>query len=92
MAIYSSVEFDPTTVDPTTVTLAGATVALRGQANWLAHEEDVDGDGLLDLVCHVETKFLDEDLDAGEVCLTGATFDGEQIQGCDLVILVPDHQ
>jgi hypothetical protein len=48
VGILSSVDFDATQVDPDTVALAGAGVAIRGKGNGLlAHEEDVNGDGLI---------------------------------------------
>ena len=56
----------------------------------LAHKEDVNGDELLDLVCQVETESLALDLEFGEVCLTGKTTDSQKIEGCDLVVIVPN--
>ena len=47
-------------VDPDTVELAGAGVEVRGKSNkYMAHEEDVDGDELVDLVVQVATENLD---------------------------------
>ena len=47
VAILSSADFDATTVDPYTVTLAGAEVSLKGKAQTpMASVEDVNGDGL----------------------------------------------
>jgi hypothetical protein len=89
VAIFSTEEFDATMIDPATISLAGAQVAVRGKGKSLAHEEDVNGDGLLDLVCKVETESLDEEIDAGVVCLTGETFLGEQFEGCDFILIVP---
>jgi hypothetical protein len=90
VAILSSEEFDATTVDPETVTLAGAGVAIRGKGNkYLSSEEDVDGDGLLDLSLKVETENLDEDLLDGYAILEGATYDGESIEGYDEITIVP---
>jgi hypothetical protein len=43
-------------VNPDTITLAGARVRMIGKANAAqCHAEDVNRDGLPDLVCHVET-------------------------------------
>ena len=89
VAIFSSPELDATTIDPTTVELGGATVAVRGKGNSLAHEEDVDGDGLLDLVVQVETTGFDEIGEDGVVILTAETTDGTQITGSDVVVIVP---
>ncbi len=89
VAIFSSVDFDATTVDPLTVPLAGAGVKLRGKGTPMASKQDVNGDGLLDLVVHVETAGLT--LTEGDVVavLEGQTFGGVAIQGVDTVRTVP---
>ncbi|MHC4474524.1 MAG: NosD domain-containing protein [Planctomycetota bacterium] len=91
VAILSSQEFDATTVDPDTVELAGADVAVRGKSNkYMAHEEDVNADGLVDLVTQVATQNLDPgQFQDGSAVLTGATYDGQQITGTDEVTIVP---
>jgi len=91
VAILSSLEFDALTVDPETVTLAGAGVAVRGKGNkLLASEEDVDGDGLLDLSLKVETENLDPGtFQDGYAILEGATYDGDPIEGYDEITIVP---
>jgi hypothetical protein len=91
VAILSSDTFDANTVDPDTVELAGADVAVRGKGNkLLAHEEDVNDDGLMDLVCQVETENLDpEQLQEGYAILTGSTYDGQAIEGSDEITIVP---
>ena len=91
VAILSSETFDATNVDPDTVALEGAGVAVRGKGNkFLAHEEDVDGDGRLDLVCQVETENFDPDaFQDGYGWLTGTTYDGEDIEGFDEITIVP---
>lgn len=90
-AILSSDDFDATTVDPDTVELAGAAVAVRGKSNkYMAHQEDVNGDGLLDLVCHVATENLDPNsLQDGYAVLVGSTYDGQEITGKDEITIVP---
>jgi hypothetical protein len=92
VAILSSEDFDATTVDPTSVELAGANVAVRGKGNSMAHEEDVNGDGLVDLVVQVETQSFDDLGAGGTVELTGTTFGGEDIVGYDEVVIVPPDQ
>ncbi len=89
VAIFSSPEFEATQVDPTSVFLAGAGVAVRGKGKLMAHEEDVNGDGLVDLVVQVETQGFDDLGAGGTVELTGITFGGENIVGYDEVIIVP---
>ena len=89
VAILSSATFDATTVNPTTVTLAGASVAFRGRGTPISSAQDVNGDGLLDLVVHVSTEALqlsDEDTNA---TLLGQTYGGQFITGTDSVRIVP---
>jgi len=92
VAILSSADFDATIeVDRDTVELAGAGVAVRGKNNkLLAHEEDVNDDGLLDLVCQVETENLDPGtFQDGYAVLTGKTIGGQDIEGMDEITIVP---
>lgn len=91
VAILSTADFDATTVLPETVSLAGSGVAVRGKGNkLLAHEEDVNGDGLTDLVVKVETENLDPGtFQDGLATLTGQTSDGVQFEGSDEIIIVP---
>jgi len=91
VAILSTADFDATTVDPGTVTLGGFGVALRGKASKLmAHEEDVNGDGLIDLVVQVETENFDESsFQDGSVVLEGETYGGKPIRGSDEITIVP---
>jgi len=89
VAILTTDSFDAADVDWTTVELAGAGVALRGKSNWLAHFEDVDGDGDDDLLVQVETDTGSAWL-PGEVELTGQTWAGIPIHGSDTVILKPE--
>lgn len=91
VAILSEEGFDATQVDPATVEVAGAGVAVRGkQLKVMAHNEDVDGDGLVDMLVQVETSELDpEALAAGYAEVTGMTYGGEQFEGRDEVVLVP---
>ena len=93
-------EFDATTVDPSTVELAGASVVKRGKGNkFMAHEQDVNGDGLLDLVVQVAIDDIDvsllQEVEEDDVIyiyapLTGRTYGGEDIvEGWDEIIIVP---
>ncbi|MBN2592819.1 MAG: hypothetical protein JXA81_04865 [Sedimentisphaerales bacterium] len=90
VAILSSEDFDATTVDPATVELAGAGVAYWDIFDiFLACERDVNRDGLVDLFCRVEIK----DIDPGQIVdgyafLSGSTYDGQEIEGSDEVILI----
>ena len=69
VAILSTADFDATTLNAENIFLAGLGVRVRGKGNkYLASEEDVNGDGLIDLVVKVET----ENLDPGEFADGGA--------------------
>jgi hypothetical protein len=90
VAILSNPTFDAQRVDPATVTLAGAHVALKGKADkYMIAFQDVNGDGLLDLIVHVDTTALQ--LSAGDTraVLEGKTYDGVCIRGTDTVRIVP---
>jgi hypothetical protein len=94
VAIFSSSVFDATQVDPATVQLASGRVGLRGKSidNYMAACEDVDGDGLMDLVVHVETSALALSLTDVEASLIGSTFDGREIEGKDSVRVVQEGE
>ncbi len=89
VAILSTAAFDAARVEPLTVTLAGASVALKGKDTPMASLVDVNGDGLLDLVVHVSTEALQ--LSAGDTTavVEGSTRDGFTIKGSDSVRIVP---
>jgi hypothetical protein len=90
VAVLSSATFDATQIDPATVSLAGASIKLVGKSDkFLAHYEDVNGDGLLDLVCQVLTE--DFSIEPGETTASfeAATYDGIPVWGEDSVCIVP---
>jgi hypothetical protein len=82
VAVLTTDDFDASTVDPDTVLFAGAQ-----PVRWTL--EDVDGDGDLDLLFHFKTQELDLDEDSTEATLTGETSDEMQIEGTDMVNIVP---
>lgn len=88
VAIFSTADFDATNVDPTTVTLAGASVKLKGKGTSMASFEDVNGDGLEDIMVHVDTTALELTLGDMEAILEGETFDGVSIRGVDTVRII----
>jgi len=92
VALLSSASFDALTVDPDTISLAGARVKMVGKSNRsLCHGEDINGDGRNDLVCHVETaQFMIEEGETLAV-LEARTFDGRAVRGEDGVRIVPDE-
>lgn len=89
VAILSSVTFDALSVDPSTVTLAGAAVRLIGKVDkWSCSAEDVNGDGLPDLVCHVSTAELVIQPGDTSAILEATTFSGDRIRGVDSIRVV----
>jgi hypothetical protein len=88
VAILSSATFDATTVDPTTVTLASATVKLKGQGTPMSSFEEVNNDGRQDLVVHVLTSALQLSTTDSQAVLRGQTYSGIWIQGSDSVRIV----
>jgi len=89
VAILSTPTFDAGTVDPVSVTLAGALVKLKGKGTPMASLQDVNNDGLLDLVVHVSTEALVLSETDTAAVLDGLTFDGKAITGTDSVRIVP---
>lgn len=88
VAILSTATFDATTVDPLSLTLAGAQVELKGKGTPMVSFEDVNGDGLLDLVAHVSTEALQLTENDTQAVLKGQTFAGELISGTDSIRIV----
>jgi hypothetical protein len=91
VAVFSSQSFDATDIDPETVTLAGAGVAVKGEhGKLMAHPEDVDGDGLLDMMLHFPVQELDPaEMQDGFAVLRGTTYGGETFEGSDVIVLRP---
>jgi hypothetical protein len=89
VAILSSASFDATTVDPLTVTLASAPVKLKGSGTPQVLVQDVNGDGRLDLVIHIQTEALQLSANDTQAVLEAETFGGTAIVGTDLVRIVP---
>lgn len=82
VAILGSANFNVSTINPSTIVYAGA------PANYCA-QEDVNGDGFLDLVCHFSTQALviaSTDFNANGCAvtnLTGNLLDGIPFSGSD---------
>jgi hypothetical protein len=88
VAILTTTDFDATTVDPATVCFGDAETPVQRdctEAHGTGHPKDVDGDSDLDLLLHYETQQTGIDLGDTQACLTGQTFGGVSIEGCDSV-------
>ena len=89
VAILSTKSFDARTVNPTSVSIAGAQVKVKGKGTPMATLQDVNGDGLVDLVVHVSTEALELTAGATRAFLEAKTFGGTPIIGSDWVRIVP---
>jgi hypothetical protein len=84
VAIISTSTFDATTVDRASVTFGPI-----GAKSVSSSLENVNGDGLLDLVLHFRTQQTGIHANDVQACLTGQTGTGMSIQGCDSIRIVP---
>lgn len=82
VAILSTVDFDVADIDVDSVMFGpnGAT-----ESHGKAHLEDVNDDGLDDLVLHFKTQDSGIGKDDIEACVVGFTLDGTAIEGCDII-------
>lgn len=87
VAILSAEHFDATTVDHTTVLFEGANETHRSGKNkeMTRHEEDVNGDGLTDLMFHFRQNETSLTCESTEAALTGRTFNGDFLIGTDSI-------
>ncbi len=89
VAVFGSASFDATSIDLSTVTFANAQVATKRSGAYLYAIEDVNGDGIADVVLHVYTQDLVLSDNATEAVLDGWTNAGRPFRGTDLVRVVP---
>ena len=87
VAVLGTPTFDPADVDPGTVCFGDAEEPDQRDCSIASMPvmEDVNGDGILDLVLRFETPETGIDLGDTQACLTGQTFGGVSIEGCDSV-------
>jgi hypothetical protein len=89
VAILSTSDFDAASVDPKTVTLAGAPVKEKKKGDPMASLEDINGDDYQDLVVNIDTQQLELNEGDTQADLVGQTYDGAPIKGVDTVKIVP---
>ncbi len=88
VVIFSTSTFDARTIDPTTVILAGAPVKLKGNGTTMSSFQDVNNDGLPDLVAQVSTEALQLSSTDQTADLVGYTFDNTLVTGSDRVRVI----
>jgi hypothetical protein len=88
VTIFGSADFDSGTIDPYTVYLDGAVVRVKGKSGNAGSLEDVNDDGVLDLVIQIIDDGVNSTGDT-TATLTGQTFDGVSIEGSDSICIRP---
>lgn len=88
VALLSGVAFNAMDIDPATVTF-GVSGRESSLSKCGSSGQDVNGDGLLDLVCHFENQAAGFDYDSVEGIARGKTRDGMAFEGRGLLKVVP---
>ncbi len=89
VSILGSSDFDVSEIDALSLTFDGLAVRVRGKRGPLCSQEDSNGDGYPDLVCHFEddAEYWAGGGDTGTV--TGVLYDGTEFEGSDSICIVP---
>lgn len=88
VAILGSASLDVNDIDPSTVTLEGAGLRLKGKSGNYGSLEDVNGDTYVDLVVHISDFTVDSG--ATTATLTGYLWNGAFFWGTDEILIVQE--
>jgi uncharacterized delta-60 repeat protein len=89
VAILTTDAFDAASVDPASVCFGSANDPTKRdctEKHGTGHLQDVNGDARPDLLMHYETQQTGIRPGDTQACLTGKTFNGVSIQGCDRIV------
>ena len=89
VAVLGSETLDVTTIDVSSLTFAGASVAVKKNGTLQYSYEDVNDDGFTDLVLHFNTQDLDLTADSTEATLSGLSTTDRCLSGTDAIVIVP---
>jgi hypothetical protein len=85
VVVYSTTDFNACDLDPSTITMAGASVATSG-SGYNENCVDLHGDGLPDLTLHFNTQEMQVYGDDQALLLTGLTYDRKtSVAGKDFI-------
>jgi len=85
IVILSTETFDASRIDPDTVTVAGAPVDIKPNGTTASSLQDINGDGLLDLIIHINASEIQLTSFNSEAIVEGLTVDGKFFWGTDTI-------
>lgn len=85
VAILSTDSFDASAIDLDTVTVAGAPIDIKPNGTTASSLQDINGDGLLDLVIHIDTSALQLNSFNSEAIVEGLTVNGKFFWGAGAI-------
>jgi hypothetical protein len=85
LVVLTTDRFDALTIDPATVTFAGASVSMDGNGKYKVSSEDIDGDGMDDLVVNFSLKDLQVGRQPTKADFRARTVDGAQVESHECV-------
>lgn len=88
VAIFSTSTFDAATIDVASLKLNGSEVRIVKGKGLQYSYDDVNADGLVDLMVHFDRGALELSSGDTSATVTGITLDGKKIQGTDSVVVI----